>query len=165
MSYRLALAGLYVLLVATVAATIVFRLNPAVISAVAIPFVTLATATLARRRGKRVMWTRAQAAMSKATSKPGLQGGRRGAEPWPTRCGRARGRVGQRRSDNAPPESPAFCFSHRDEALTLDHTNLADSIRREGAAHDAHAGEALIRAGPPEPLAEHALATCHRAHP
>jgi hypothetical protein len=32
---------------------IVLRLNPAIISAVAIPFVTLATATIARRRGKR----------------------------------------------------------------------------------------------------------------
>ena len=53
MSYRLALAGLYILLVTTVAATIVYRLNPAIISAVAIPFVTLATATIARRRGKR----------------------------------------------------------------------------------------------------------------
>jgi len=53
MNYRFALAGLYILLVATVAAVIVLRLNPAVISAVAIPFVTLATATLARRRGKR----------------------------------------------------------------------------------------------------------------
>jgi hypothetical protein len=31
---------------------IVLRLNPAIISAVAIPFVTLATATIARRRGK-----------------------------------------------------------------------------------------------------------------
>jgi len=51
MSYRLALAGLYVLLVATVAAVIVCRLNPAIISAVAIPFVTLATATIVRRRG------------------------------------------------------------------------------------------------------------------
>ena len=53
MNYRSALASLYVLLVATVAAVIVLRLNPAIISAVAIPFVTLATATLARRRGKR----------------------------------------------------------------------------------------------------------------
>jgi hypothetical protein len=53
MSYRQALAGLYILLVATVAAVIVMRLNPAVISAVAIPFVTLTTATLARRRGTR----------------------------------------------------------------------------------------------------------------
>jgi hypothetical protein len=51
MSYRLALAGLYILLVATVAAVIVCRLNPAIISAVAIPFVTLATATIVRRRG------------------------------------------------------------------------------------------------------------------
>ena len=53
MSYRLALAGLYVLLVVTVTSAIVCRLNPAIISAVAIPFVTLATATIARRRGKR----------------------------------------------------------------------------------------------------------------
>ena len=53
MSYRLALAGLYVLLVVTVTSAIVCRLNPAIISAVAIPFVTLATATLARRSGKR----------------------------------------------------------------------------------------------------------------
>ena len=53
MSYWLALAGLYVLLVATVAAAIVCRLNPAIISAVAIPFVTLATATLARRTVRR----------------------------------------------------------------------------------------------------------------
>jgi hypothetical protein len=53
MSYRLALAGLYILLVATVAAVIVCRLNPAIISAVAIPFVTLATATIVRRRGMR----------------------------------------------------------------------------------------------------------------
>jgi hypothetical protein len=53
MTYRSALASLYILLVATVAAVIVLRLNPAIISAVAIPFVTLATATVARRRGKR----------------------------------------------------------------------------------------------------------------
>ena len=53
MTYRLALAGLYILLVATVAAVIVLRLNPAIISAVAIPFVTLATATIVRRRGTR----------------------------------------------------------------------------------------------------------------
>ena len=53
MNYRSALASLYVLLVATVAAVIVLRLNPAIISAVAIPFVTLATARLARRRGTR----------------------------------------------------------------------------------------------------------------
>ena len=53
MHYRFALAGLYVLLVATVAAAIALRLNPAIISAVAIPFVTLATATIARCRGKR----------------------------------------------------------------------------------------------------------------
>jgi hypothetical protein len=53
MNYRLALAGLYILLVATVAAVIVCRLNPAIISAVAIPFVTLATARLARRREQR----------------------------------------------------------------------------------------------------------------
>jgi hypothetical protein len=52
MSYRLALAGLYVLLAVTVVSAIVCRLNPAIISAVAIPFVTLATATIARRRGK-----------------------------------------------------------------------------------------------------------------
>ena len=53
MSYRLALGGLYVLLVVTVTSAIVCRLNPAIISAVAVPFVTLATATIARRRGKR----------------------------------------------------------------------------------------------------------------
>jgi hypothetical protein len=53
MTYRLALAGLYILLVTAVAAVIVMRLNPAIISAVAIPFVTLTTATLARCRGKR----------------------------------------------------------------------------------------------------------------
>jgi hypothetical protein len=53
MTYRLALAGLYILLVATVAAVIVLRLNPAIISAVALPFVTLVTATIARRRGTR----------------------------------------------------------------------------------------------------------------
>jgi hypothetical protein len=53
MSYRLALAGLYILLVVTVASAIVCRLNPAIISAVAIPFVTLATTTIARHRGKR----------------------------------------------------------------------------------------------------------------
>jgi hypothetical protein len=53
MTYRSALASLYILLVATVAAVIVLRLNPAIISALAIPYVTLATATIARRRGKR----------------------------------------------------------------------------------------------------------------
>jgi hypothetical protein len=53
MSYRLALAGLYILLVAAVAAVVVWRLNPAIISAVAIPFVTLATATIVRHRGTR----------------------------------------------------------------------------------------------------------------
>ena len=53
MSYRFALAGLYILLVATVAAVIICRLNPAIISAVAIPFVTLATATIVRRGGTR----------------------------------------------------------------------------------------------------------------
>ena len=53
MSYRLALVGLYVLLVVTVTSAIVCRLNPAIISAVAIPYVTLATARLARRRGQR----------------------------------------------------------------------------------------------------------------
>jgi hypothetical protein len=53
MNYRSALASLYVLLVATVAAVIVLRLNPAVISALAIPFVTLATATIVRRRETR----------------------------------------------------------------------------------------------------------------
>ena len=53
MTYRSALVSLYILLVATVAAVIVLRLNPAIISAVAIPFVTLATATIARRKGKR----------------------------------------------------------------------------------------------------------------
>ena len=53
MSYRLALAGLNVLLVATVASAIICKLIPAIIPAVAIPFVTLATATIARRRGKR----------------------------------------------------------------------------------------------------------------
>ena len=53
MNYRLALAVLYVLLMAAVAAVLLYRLNPAVITAIPIPFVTLATVTLARRRGKR----------------------------------------------------------------------------------------------------------------
>ena len=53
MNYRLALAVLYVLLMAAVAAVLLYRLNPAVITAIPIPFVTLATATIARRRGKR----------------------------------------------------------------------------------------------------------------
>ena len=53
MNYRLALAVLYVLLMAAVTAVLVYRLNPAVITAIPIPFVTLATVTLARRRGKR----------------------------------------------------------------------------------------------------------------
>ena len=52
-NYRYALAGLYVVLVATVAATLLFSLNPAIITAVPLPVVTLATLTLARRRGRR----------------------------------------------------------------------------------------------------------------
>jgi hypothetical protein len=48
MNYRLALAVLYVLLMAAVAAALVYRLNPAVITAIPIPFVTLATVTLTR---------------------------------------------------------------------------------------------------------------------
>ena len=53
MHYRFALAALYVVLVATVAATLLFSLNPAIITAVPLPVVTLATVTLARRRGRR----------------------------------------------------------------------------------------------------------------
>jgi hypothetical protein len=53
MNYRLALAVLYVLLMAAVAAVLVYRLNPAVITAIPIPFVTLATVTLARRSVRR----------------------------------------------------------------------------------------------------------------
>jgi hypothetical protein len=53
MNYRLALAVLYVLLIAAVAAVLVYRLNPAVITAIPIPFVTLATATIAGRKGRR----------------------------------------------------------------------------------------------------------------
>jgi hypothetical protein len=48
MNYRLALAVLYVLLLAAVAAVLVYRLNPAIITAIPIPFVTLAAVTLAR---------------------------------------------------------------------------------------------------------------------
>ena len=46
MNYRLALAVLYVLLMAAVAAVLVYRLNPAVITAIPLPFVTLATVRL-----------------------------------------------------------------------------------------------------------------------
>jgi hypothetical protein len=49
MNYRLALAVLYILLMAAVAAVLVYRLNPADITATPIPFVTLAMVTLARR--------------------------------------------------------------------------------------------------------------------
>src|SRR5205807_901893 len=51
MHYRFALAALYVVLVATVAATLLFRLNPALITALPLPVATLATVTLAHRRG------------------------------------------------------------------------------------------------------------------
>jgi hypothetical protein len=53
MHYRFALAALYVVLVATVAATLLFRLNPALITALPLPVATLATVTLAHRRGRR----------------------------------------------------------------------------------------------------------------
>ncbi len=53
MNYRLALAVLYVLLMAAVVAVLVYRLNPAVITAIPIPFVTLATVTLACRSVRR----------------------------------------------------------------------------------------------------------------
>jgi hypothetical protein len=53
MNYRLALAVLYLLLMAAVVAVLVYRLNPAVITAIPIPFVTLATVTLARRSVRR----------------------------------------------------------------------------------------------------------------
>jgi hypothetical protein len=53
MNYRLALAVLYVLLMAAVATVLVYRLNPAVITAIPIPFVTLATVTLTRRSVRR----------------------------------------------------------------------------------------------------------------
>jgi hypothetical protein len=48
MNYRLALAVLHVLLMVAVAAVLVYRLNPAVITAIPLPFVMLATVTLAR---------------------------------------------------------------------------------------------------------------------
>ena len=53
MHYRFALAALYVALVATVAAVLLFRLNPAIITALPLPVATLATMTLARRRVRR----------------------------------------------------------------------------------------------------------------
>ena len=53
MNYRLALAVLYVLLLATVAAVLIFGLDPTLITALPIPFVTLGTATLARRSVRR----------------------------------------------------------------------------------------------------------------
>ena len=53
MHYRFALAALYVVLVATVAATLLFRLNPALITALPLPVATLATVTLAHHRGPR----------------------------------------------------------------------------------------------------------------
>jgi hypothetical protein len=53
MHYRFALAALYVVLVATLAAALLFRLNPALITAVPLPVATLASVTLARRRGRR----------------------------------------------------------------------------------------------------------------
>jgi hypothetical protein len=53
MHYRFALAALYVVLVATVAAALLFRLNPALITVLPLPVATLATLTLARRRGWR----------------------------------------------------------------------------------------------------------------
>jgi hypothetical protein len=52
MYYRFALAALYVVLVATVASTLLFGLNAAIITAVPLPVVTLASVTLARRRGR-----------------------------------------------------------------------------------------------------------------
>jgi hypothetical protein len=66
MNYRLALAVLYVLLMAAVAAVLVYRLNPAVITAIPLPFVTLGTMTRAAACG--VTGTVAQAAMSTATA-------------------------------------------------------------------------------------------------
>jgi len=53
MHYRFALAALYVVLVATVAATLLFGLNPALITALPLPVATLATVTLVCRRGRR----------------------------------------------------------------------------------------------------------------
>jgi hypothetical protein len=53
MHYRFALAALYVVLVATVAVTLLFGLNPALITAVPLPVATLATVTLGRRRVRR----------------------------------------------------------------------------------------------------------------
>jgi ribose/xylose/arabinose/galactoside ABC-type transport system permease subunit len=53
MHYRFALAALYVVLVATVAATLLFGLNPALITVLPLPVVTLATMTLARWRVRR----------------------------------------------------------------------------------------------------------------
>jgi hypothetical protein len=41
------------MVVATVAATLLFGLNPALITALPLPVVTLATVTLARHRGRR----------------------------------------------------------------------------------------------------------------
>jgi hypothetical protein len=53
MHYRFALAGLFVVLVAMVAATLLFRLSPALITAMPLPVVTLATVTLAPGSGRR----------------------------------------------------------------------------------------------------------------
>jgi hypothetical protein len=53
MHYRFALAALYAMVVATVAATLLFGLNPAIITAVPLPVATLATVTLVRCRGRR----------------------------------------------------------------------------------------------------------------
>jgi hypothetical protein len=53
MHFRFALAALYVVVVATVTATLLFRLNPALITALPLPVATLATLTLVRRRGWR----------------------------------------------------------------------------------------------------------------
>jgi hypothetical protein len=53
MNYRFALAAVYAMLVATVAATLLFGLNPALITALPLPVVTLATVTLARRSVRR----------------------------------------------------------------------------------------------------------------
>jgi hypothetical protein len=53
MNYRLALDVQYVLLMAAVAAVLVCKLNRAVITAIPIPFVTLATVMPARRSVRR----------------------------------------------------------------------------------------------------------------
>jgi len=53
MHYRFALAALYVALVATVAAVLLFKLNPALITVLPLPVATLATVTLACRSVRR----------------------------------------------------------------------------------------------------------------